>query len=233
MPHSPLITEDLPIIPSFRRLIPKEVNRRIIHTRSTRKRLFCLHMLQTIRLIPPMREDIKAELPPNAIRKTIVRKLFPENIDEIPPDIMHLVIIHELNPLRLRRIPPNRRNIHHAIPKLDKRPPLDRNIQVGHVPEHEIHKLFVFFLAEPADEAGAGEGLAETVGYESVFGKTEIEEGGYGDVGCAELFLLFYEVGAADEADGALVAELGEEGEHGGGYWLEDGRNLFLVKIHR
>lgn len=227
MPHSPLITEDLPIVPSLKRLIPKEVNRRIIHTRPTRKRLLCLHMLQTIRLIPPMREDIKAELPTNAIRKTIVRKLLLENIDEIPPNIMHLVIIHKLIPLRKRRIPPNRRNVHHAIPKLYKRPPLDRNIQVCHIPEHEIHKLFVFVLAEPADEAGAGKGLAETVGYESVFGKTEIEEGGYGDVGCAELFLLFCEVGAADVADGAFVAELGEEGEHGGGCLLEEGGRNF------
>lgn len=40
--------------------------------------------------------------------------------------------------------------------------------------------------------------MTETVGDQTVLGEAEVEEGSDGDGGCAELFLLFYEVGASD-----------------------------------
>lgn len=43
------------------------------------------------------------------------------------------------------------------------------------------------------------------------------------------MFLLLNEVGAADEADSAFVAELGQELEHGGGDGLQDGTLVRLL----
>ena len=59
-----------------------------------------------------------------------------------------------------------------------------------------------------------GQWDTEFVGGQTVFGEAEVEEGGYGDGGGADLLLLFGEVGAADEADGYFMAQGGEKGEH-------------------
>lgn len=53
-------------------------------------------------------------------------------------------------------------------------------------------------FTEVLDEGGRGEGLTEAECDEAVFSEGEVEEGGYGDVGGAKLFLLFDEVRAAD-----------------------------------
>ena len=110
-------------------------------------------------------------------------------------------------------------NVH--IPKLHKRPPLHRYLQRSDIPQHKIHQSLVFFLAQPGDEIRAREGFSQPVGRQPVLGEAEVEEGCYGERGRAELFLLFNEVGAADEADGAFVAEGGEEGEGFGRDGLE------------
>lgn len=83
----------------------------------------------------------------------------------------------------------------------------------------EVDELLVPVLADPADEAVGGERLAELVRRQPVLGEAEVEEGGDGGAGgLAELLFLLDEVGAADEADGALLAEgLEEEEDFGGG----------------
>ena len=77
-----------------------------------------------------------------------------------------------------------------------------------------LHKRLVPVLADPLDEAGTRELLAQPVRREAVLGEAKVEQGGYVDAADAQLLLLLYEVGAADEADGDLVAELREELEH-------------------
>jgi len=72
----------------------------------------------------------------------------------------------------------------------------------------------LYLVADSVDEGGAREGDAHFEGREAVFGKAEVEEGGHGDGGSAELFLLFGEVGTTDVADSAFVAKTGEEGVH-------------------
>lgn len=84
------------------------------------------------------------------------------------------------------------------VPKFDKRPSLDRNIDAGNVHEAEVDELLVAVLAEPLDEAVAGERHAEPVGRQPVLREAEVEERRDGDGGRAELLLLLGEVGAAD-----------------------------------
>jgi hypothetical protein len=76
-----------------------------------------------------------------------------------------------------------------------------------------LDEPLIFLLADPANEAGARERLAQSVCCEAVLGEAEVEEGGDVDV-AAELLLLLDEVGAANEADGDLVPELREQLQH-------------------
>jgi len=84
------------------------------------------------------------------------------------------------------------------VPKLDKGPPLDRDVDAGDVDEAEVDQLLVAVLAEPLDEAVAGQRLVEPVRREAVLREAEVEERRDGYGGRAELFLLLGEVGASD-----------------------------------
>ena len=136
---------------------------------------------------------------------------------------MLLIIPLELVPLHVTCISSNWRNIYHSIPELHKRAPLHGNIQVGNIFQHPIDKRLIFCLTDPVDEGGTREGDAHFEGREAVFGKAEVEEGGHGDGGSAELLLLFGEVGTTNVADSAFVAEMGEEGVHFWGDSLDGG----------
>ena len=128
------------------------------------------------------------------------------------------VIPLELVPLRVTCISSNRRYIHHPVPELHKRAPLHGDIQVGNIFQHPVDKRLILCLADPVDEGGTREGDTHFEGCEAVFGKAEVEEGGYRDGGSAELLLLFGEVRTTDVADSAFVAETGEEGVH---FWRD------------
>ena len=79
-----------------------------------------------------------------------------------------------------------------------------------------VDEFLVGRLAEPFYEGERGQGDAHADGRQAVFGEAEVEHAGYEGGGCAELLLLFGQVGTADEADGDAVAEGGEEVEHFG-----------------
>ena len=125
-----------------------------------------------------------------------------------------------------RSIPANRADIDHAIAELDECATLHRDVQVGDVVQDELDQLLVVVLADPLDEAVRRERHAHADGRQAVLREAEVEEGGDGDAGGAELLLLLGQVGAADEADGDFVAEGGEELEDFGGdglaHMLED-----------
>lgn len=124
---------------------------------------------------------------------------------------MLLVVFLILIPLLDARVPAHGRHIDHAVPKLDKRAPLDGHVEIRNVMQQDLDQLLVFLLADPLDEAVGRERHAEFVGCQPVLRKAEVEERRHGDRGGAELFLLFGEVGAADEADGYFLAEGGEQ----------------------
>ena len=113
-----------------------------------------------------------------------------------------------------RSVPANRAHVDHAITELNKRAALHRDIQISHVVQDEAHKLLVVVLANPLDEAVRRERHTHANSCKSVLREAEVEEGGDGDAGGAELFLLLGEVGAADKADRDFVTEGGQELEH-------------------
>lgn len=118
--------------------------------------------------------------------------------------------------LFIRGIPANRTDVDQSIPELNECSPLLRQLQLRHVSQHEVNELLILLLTKPLDERSRRERNTETERGETVFGETEVEQRGDGKVSGTELFLLFGEVRAADEADGAFVAELREDLEHFG-----------------
>lgn len=141
-----------------------------------------------------------------------------EGGDKLLSDLGLLVKGLEVVPLLGAGVPADGGDVDHAVAELDKGSPLDGDVEVGDVVQAEVGEFLVLGLADPADEAVGGEGLAQLVGREAVLGEAVVEEGGDGDAGgLAELLFLLDEVGAADEADGALFAEGLEEGEDLGG----------------
>lgn len=141
-----------------------------------------------------------------------------EGGDKLLSNLGLLVKGLEVVPLLGAGVPADGADVDHAITELDESSPLDGDVEVGDVVQAKVCELLVLGLADPADEAVGGEGLAQLVGREAVLGEAVVEEGGDGDAGGpAELLLLLDEVGAADEADGALLSEGLEEGEDLGG----------------
>lgn len=90
--------------------------------------------------------------------------------------------------------------------------------------QHKLDKALVLLLAQPPNEACRRESFAHFVRCEPVLSEAKVEERGDWNIGLAELFLLLGKIGAADEADGNLLAELVQEGEHLGGCMLEERR---------
>ena len=161
-------------------------------------------------------------------RQTQVRKLLLQCLNERLPNLVLQIILLILIPLLHRGITTNGRDIDHAIPELHERPSLDRDVEVRDIVEHEPNQLLVAVFSNPLDEAVACQWDTHAVGCEAVLGEAEVKHCGDGDGLRAELFLLFCQVGAADEADGYFVAELGEELEHFGGSGLGDVRCVQL-----
>ena len=132
-------------------------------------------------------------------RQTHILKLSPQSLDHLLPTPTSLIPRLKFPSLLICRVPPHRTDINHARPKLNKRPSHRRQpLKIGNVLEAELDEALVLLLAEPFDEGVGGNGTAEAKGGQAVFGKAEVEEGGDGDGGGAELFLLFDEVGASD-----------------------------------
>ena len=107
------------------------------------------------------------------------------------------------------------------IPELNKCPRLLRAINIRNIPQTKIDQLLVLLLPQPSNKAITRQLLPQPNSSQSILSKAEIEEAGDGYRGRAELFLLLHEIGTADEADGAFVAEGGEELQHFGGDGLE------------
>jgi hypothetical protein len=133
-------------------------------------------------------------------------------------DLGLFIVLLEVLALLGGGVPADGADVDHAVAELDEGAALDGDVEVGDVVEGEVGELLVLVFADPLDEAVGGEGLAELISGQAVLGEAEVEEGGDGRPrGLAELLLLLGEVGAADVADGALLAEGLEEGEDLGG----------------
>lgn len=141
-----------------------------------------------------------------------------EGSHKLLSDLGILVKLLKVVALLVAGVTANGADVDHAIAEFDKGTALDGDVEVGDVVEAEVCELLVLVLANPLDEAVGGKGLTELEGGQTVLGEAEVEERGDGDTsGLAQLLLLLHQVGAADEAHGALGAEGLEEGEHFGG----------------
>lgn len=140
-------------------------------------------------------------------------KLFLELSHELLPDLGLFIVRLKLVSLRGAGVAPDRADVDHAVPELDKRPALDGYLEVGNVVQDEFHQLLVRVLADVLDEAVRGELLIELVRCQAVLGKGEVEE----LERVPQLLGLFWQVGAADGADGDLAAEGVEGREDFGG----------------
>lgn len=158
------------------------------------------------------------------LRETIVRELLLQSFHHIPANVVHLVI--PISPcqsnvtrslrsgqadhigteyIRLKLIAlvdtgitTNRADVDHAIAEFNKGTALLWQLDFRDVSKTEVCELLVLFLAEPLNEAVAGEWLAQTVGHEAVLGEAKVKQCGDICRGRAQLLLLFDEVGTAD-----------------------------------
>ena len=246
MADRPRILKDLVVVATLERLVAEEMHSRVVNAAG--QVFLVLDVLQTVPLIPAHGEDVEGDLAADGVsaitlaatspivkaygedvRQPKIRKLPLNRLHKIRSYIMLQIKLLILNPLLHRRVPAQRAHIDHPVPELHESAPLHRDIEIRNVVQEEFYQLLVVVFAEPLDEAVARERLAHAVGGEAVFREAEVEEGGDGDGGGAELFLLLVVVGAADEADGDFVAELGEEEEHFGGDILEGGLGGVVV----
>lgn len=158
----------------------------------------------------------------SSIRKPQVAEFLLENSNKLLSNLGLLVVGLKLVSLLGAGVSADGADVDHAVAELDKGSSLDGNVQVGNVVQDEVGKLLVLVLANPLDEAAGRERLAQLVCGQTVLGEAVVEEGGDRHAGgLAELLLLLDEVGAADEASGALLAEGLEEVEDFGRGILE------------
>ena len=104
-----------------------------------------------------------------------------------------------------------------SIPEFNKRPSLNGTLDIRNISQTKVHQFLILLLPQPANEAITRQRLPQSNSGQAIFREAEIEEPRDGDRGCAELFLLFDEIGAANETYGAFMAEGGEELKHFGG----------------
>ncbi len=145
-------------------------------------------------------------------------KFFLEDLDKLLPHLGALVVRLKLVALLVARVAADGADVDHAVAELDEGAALDGDVEVGNVVQDKVGELLVLGLADPLDEAVGGQRLAELEGREAVLGEAKVKERRDGRAGgAAELLLLLDEVGAADEADGALLAQGAQDGEDLGG----------------
>jgi hypothetical protein len=145
------IIVDLVVIAAFEALVPKEMDVLVLDAgQSLRSVCFCLDMLQTVRLIPTVRENVKGNLSANRVsenvsravatknsrtssrnycwygqgwrglRKAEIRELFLECLYHLLPTASLLVPSLEFVPLFVAGISSHWTDIDHARPKLDE-----------------------------------------------------------------------------------------------------------------
>ena len=95
-------------------------------------------------------------------------------------------------------------------------PLFHRHIHLAQIPQHKIHQRLILLLAQPPHKALTRKLLPEPIRRQAILGEAEVKHARYieplafGTLGY-ELLLLFFEVGAADETDGALC-DAGQRG---------------------
>lgn len=234
-----LVAEDLVVVAALEGLVTKEMD--VLVGDSVGLLGLVFEVAQAVSLVPASGEDIEGDLAADGetaymlltehrqkqrdefrmgkgkssnIRKSQVAEFLLENSNELLSNLGILVVGLKLVSLLGAGVSADGADVDHAVTELNKGSSLDRDVQVGNVVQDEVGKLLVLVLTNPLDEAVGGERLAQLVCGQAVLGEAVVEEGGDRHAGgLAELLLLLDEVGAADETNGALLAEGLEEVE--------------------
>lgn len=74
---------DLVVVPALVGLVAEEVDL---------LELLVLDVPEAVRLVPPRREHVKADLPPDRVRQVEVGKLVLQQLDKGGPDLVDLVV---------------------------------------------------------------------------------------------------------------------------------------------
>lgn len=152
------------------------------------------------------------------VRQINVLELLLQSCHKFRPHLGVLIIGLEVVSLLSAGVTSHGANVDHSVTELEERASLDGNIQISNVMQNKLDEFLVSLLADPLDEAVGRQLLAQLEGRQAILGEAEVEQGGDGYTGgFADLLLLLFEVGAADEADGAFLAEGGEGGQDFGG----------------
>lgn len=112
MPNGSAILIDLVIITALMRLVPEEMNRLVVYPGNL---LLVLEMLQTVRLVPPGREDVERDLAPNGERETEIGELLLQGRDEFLADLVLVVEFVEIQAFLNGCIPADGRDVDHAV----------------------------------------------------------------------------------------------------------------------
>lgn len=166
------------------------------------------------------------------VRQTQMAKLLTELLDKLLSNLGTIIVGLKVVALLDAGVATNGAHVDHAVAELDKGAALDGDVEVGNVVQAEADELLVAVFADKLDEAVGLEGLAQLEGRQTVLREAKVEEGRDGDArGLAELLLLLAEVGASDEANGALLAQRLEQREHFGRCALDEGNEFFFFLI--
>ena len=164
------------------------------------------------------------------VRQSQVAEALPKLLDHGGAHLVLVVVLEEVETLLMARVTADRADVDHAVAELDESAALDGDVHVGNVVQDERGQLLVLLLSDPLDEAAGRQRLAVLEGSQAVLGKAEVEERQDVDGRRAQLLLLLGEVGAADEADGDLLAETSEEVQHLRGGTLRSSGTWVLVR---
>ena len=85
-------------------------------------RVFLLHKLQSIPLIPPCWKYVKRDLSSNRIRESQILEFFLQHLHELLPHIRLLVLFEEVEPLLVGAVPSNWTHIDQSCSQLDESP---------------------------------------------------------------------------------------------------------------
>ena len=126
-------------------------------------------------------------------------KLLSQDFDKGFSATTLLIPSLELITFCLGSVSSHRADIDHAVSELNEcTSHSGEAFKLTDVLEDELSQLLVVLFTDIFQERGRGKRLAKSICGETVLGEAEIEKRSDGCRRCAELFLLFYKITAAD-----------------------------------
>lgn len=189
--------------------------------------------LEAVRLVPAFGEHIEADLSADTVLDLgeVGGEVGLDRGDELGADAVLVVVLLEGVALALGAAAADGADVDHAVAELEEGAADDGVGALREVLERDAGELGHVLVAEEAGEGLLVEFFAVVERVEAVLGEAVVEAAE--DV-FADLLLLFVEIGAADEADGVVLAELGEGGEHfGSGLLTRDSESTIDVEENK